>query len=152
MREREAPALRLSPESILKFGKYQQNNDGIKKPIEWLVQEVKDNEALLVSRYGLDCKRHCRYFTNLTWEDSELREWLNKDFLKAFSRKERQRIILSDIVNDDNPRYHTKGGNNTRDRVFCLSFAEAERYFKDNSARLCQPTKYANEQGALPVC
>ena len=70
-----------------------------------------------------------------------LRKWLNADFLKAaFSEEEQQRIRLSDVVNDDNRKYGTSGGNNTRDLIFCLSLAEAERYFKNNDERKCQPT------------
>ena len=43
------------------------------------------------------------------------------------------------MVNDDNRKYGTSGGNNTRDRIFCLSLAEAERYFKNDDERKCQP-------------
>ncbi len=39
-------------------------------------------------------------------------------------------------------------GNNTRDRVFCLSLSEAERYLKNDGERMCQPTVYARNQGA----
>ena len=124
----------------VKFGSYPQNNSEVKEPIEWLVLEVNSHETLLVSRYGLDCKRHHHEFTEITWENCDLRKWLNADFLKAaFSEEEQQRIRLSDVVNDDNRKYGTSGGNNTRDRIFCLSLAEAERYFKNDDERKCQP-------------
>lgn len=58
--------MRFKAGEYVKFGTYPESHGDTKDPIEWLVLEVKDNEALLVSRYGLDCKRHCRYFTNLT--------------------------------------------------------------------------------------
>ena len=44
--------------------------------------------------------------------------------------------------------YSTNGGNNTQDKVFLLSYAEAWKYFKDASARMCAPTEYAVKQGA----
>ena len=44
--------------------------------------------------------------------------------------------------------YSTKGGNNTQDKVFLLSYAEAWKYFKDDNARMCVPTEYAIKQGA----
>ena len=71
---------------IIKFGKYPQDSNDSKSPIEWLVLDVKGNEALLISRYGLDCKRYHHERDDITWEDCDLRKWLNCDFLKsAFS-------------------------------------------------------------------
>ena len=133
----------------VKFGSYPQNNGNSKEPIEWLVLEVSGDEALLVSRYGLDCKPYNEEYTDITWENCDLQKWLNNDFLKeAFSGEERERIKLSEVVNDDNRKYGPRGGNNTRDRVFCLSLAEAEQYFKNDSERRCQPTAVAKAHGA----
>ena len=42
----------------------------------------------------------------------------------------------------------TRGGNNTQDSVFCLSLAEADRYFKNDGERKCMPTGHACNQGA----
>ncbi len=139
---------RLTKGEYIKFGNYPQNNDNTKEPIEWLVLEVSDQEALLVSRYGLDCKLYHHRDVPMTWEQCDLRKWLNNEFLEiAFSEEEQQRIRLSEVVNDDNPKYGTSGGNNTQDRVFCLSLAEAERYFKNNGERQCHPTAHARNQG-----
>ena len=133
----------------VKFGSYPQNNGSNKESIEWLVLEVIGNEAFLVSRYGLDCKQYHHEYTLRTWENCDLREWLNHEFLKAaFSEEEQQRIKLSWVVNGNNRDYRTIGGSNTRDRVFCLSLVEAERYFKNDSERRCQPTSHARNQGA----
>ena len=135
--------------NYVKFGRYPQNNGDVKEPIEWLVLEVNSNEALLISRYGLDCKPYNEEYTDITWEDSDLRKWLNNDFLKmAFSGEEQLKIKLSDIVNNNNWKYGTSGGNNTQDRVFCLSLAEAEQYFKNDSERQCRPTAHTRNQGA----
>ena len=132
----------------IEFGSYPQNNGNTKEPIEWLVLEVKGNEAFLVSRYGLDCKQYHHEYVDMTWEQCDLRWWLNNDFLKAaFSAEDQQRIKLSEVANDDNREYGPRGGNNTQDRVFCLSLAEAERYFKNESERWCRPTGYACKQG-----
>ncbi len=143
---------RYSPITIgeyLKFGNYPQNNGNAKEPIEWLVLEVSGDEAFLVSRYGLDCKPYNEEYTDMTWEDCDLRKWLNGEFLKsAFSAEEQQRIKLSEVANGDNREYGTRGGKNTQDRVFCLSLAEAERYFKNDSERRCQPTALAKAHRA----
>lgn len=133
---------------IIKFGNYPQDNNGSKTPIEWLVLDVKENEALLISRYGLDRKQyHSREV--ITWEDCNLRKWLNSDFLKsAFSEEEANRIKESELKNENNPKYDTHGGNDTKDRIFCLSIAEAEQYFSNNENRQCRPTAYVRKQGA----
>ena len=135
---------------IIKFGKYPQDNYSFRTPIEWLVLDVKGNGALLISRYGLDCKQYHHFWVRgTTWEDCGLRKWLNSDFLKsAFSNEESERILVSELRNDDNPEYGTPGGNDTKDRIFCLSIAEAEQYFSSDDDRQCRPTAYAREQGA----
>ena len=133
----------------VKFGCYPQNRGAVKDPIEWLTLEVNGYEALLISRFSLDSRPYHHEHTDITWEDCDLRKWLNHDFLKtAFSDEERQRIRLSETVNDHNPKYGVRGGNNTRDRVFCLSIAEAERYFKNGRERRCRPAALAKAQGA----
>lgn len=131
---------------IINFGSYPQNGSK-KEPIEWRVLDVSGDEALLVSLRALDCRQYHHRIADVTWENSDLRKWLNEDFLKiAFSEEEQQRIKLSEVVNDDNPRFGTPGGNITRDRVFCLSLAEADRFFKDNSERECLPTPFARSK------
>ena len=133
---------------IIKFGNYPQDINGSKSPIEWLALDVKGNEALLISRYGLDCQQYDSGGT-ITWEDCALRKWLNSDFLKsAFSNEESERILVSELKNDNNPEYGTRGGNDTKDRIFCLSIAEAEQYFSSDEDRRCRPTAYARDQGA----
>ena len=134
---------------IIKFGKYPQDNYSFRTPIEWLVLDVKGNEALLISRYGLDCKQYHHVGVNTTWEDCDLRKWLNSDFLKsAFSNEESERILVSELRNEDNREYRTRGGNDTKDRIFCLSIAEAEQYFSSNEDRQCRLTAYARKHGA----
>ena len=141
---------------IIKFGKYPHDNYSLETllngvsapPIEWLVLDVKGNEALLISRYGLDCKRYHHERDDITWEDCDLRKWLNSDFLKsAFSNEESERILVSELKNEDNPEYGTRGGNDTWDRIFCLSINEAEHYFSSDTDRQCKPTAYAQKQG-----
>ena len=133
---------------IIKFGNYPQDNNGSKSPIEWLVLDVNENEALLISRYGLDCKQYHNVRSDITWEDCDLRKWLNNDFIKsAFSEEEAKKIKVSELKNENNLQYNTRGGNDTKDRIFCLSINEAEHYFGSDKDRLCKPTAYARKQG-----
>lgn len=47
------------------FGKYEQDNNTSngKEKIEWLVLEVKDGKALVISKYALDCNVLCYQYT-----------------------------------------------------------------------------------------
>ena len=114
------------------FGHYEQDNnlDNGKEPIEWKVLDKKDGRALLISKYGLDCKRYNETNTHVTWETCTLRSWLNSDFLKeAFSSSEKSAIPTVILSNPDNPSYGTEGGNDTQDQVFLLSLQEMQQYF-----------------------
>lgn len=136
--------------AIIKFGRYPQNNGSFKEPIDWLVLQFKGNEALLVSWNALDCRPYHHEDSDITWENCDLRKWLNSEFLKeAFTPEEQSMIKLSKVVNDDTPEYGTPSGNSTRDRIFCLSFAEAERYFKNDRERICRAAAPADAHGAF---
>lgn len=133
------------------FGAYEQDNNTFngKEEVEWLVLEVKDGKALLISKYALDCKQYNTSNTAVTWETCTLRKWLNNDFMNAaFSDDERAMIPTVTVSADKNPRYNTKPGNATQDQVFLLSITEANKYFSSDSARQCNPTEYAVAGGA----
>lgn len=113
------------------FGSYPQSDasGNTKDPIEWMVLDRKDNKALLLSKYILDCKCYNNEFKEVTWENCDLRKWLNNDFCNsAFSDKEKTTILDTNVINADNPEYESKGGNDTVDKVFCLSIDEVKKY------------------------
>ena len=133
------------------FGAYEQDNNTSngKEYIEWLVLDIKDGKALLISKYALDCKQYNTSCTGITWETCSLRQWLNKDFINtAFSATEQAMIPTVTVSADKNPVYSTNPGNATQDKVFLLSITEANKYFSSASARACQPTAYAVANGA----
>ncbi len=134
--------------NYVKFGSYPQE-DLAPAPIEWLVLEAKGNEAFLISRHAMDCRKYYGSQSSITWEQCDLRKWLNNEFLKAaFSAEEQKRIKVTHLENANNTQHGTPGGNSTDDRIFCLSLAEAGRYFKNDGDRQCQPTGHASNQGA----
>lgn len=102
-------------------------------PIEWLVLARDGNKALLISRYWLDAQPYNTDHTSVTWETCTLRTWLNVTFYnKAFSSDEQAAILTTSVDNGKNQGYSkwsTSGGNNTEDKVFLLSYAEANKYF-----------------------
>lgn len=145
--------------NYVSFGTYPQTKAGNDAtPIEWLVLARDGNKALLISRYGLDAQRYNKDTTSVTWETCTLRTWLNGTFYnKAFSSAEQAAILTTNVDNSKNQCYSgwsTSGGNNTQDKVFLLSYAEANKYFGvtyDNSSNTksrVAPTAYAIAQGA----
>ncbi len=126
------------------------------EPIVWRVLSGVDNELFVMAEKILDCKPYNQVDTGVTWETCTLRSWLNDDFYNtAFSSTERSKIKTSTVVNDDNPRNGTDGGNNTNDKLFLLSFAEATNpaygfnssYMAYDTARCAQGSDYAIRQG-----
>jgi len=133
------------------FGTYEQDNDTAngKEDIEWLVLEVKDGKALLISKYALDCKQYNTSYSSVTWETCTLRTWLNHEFINAaFTAEEQAKIPTVTVTADANPSYDTNPGNATQDQVFLFSIAEANKHFNSDDARQCAPTNYAVANGA----
>ncbi len=106
---------------------------------QWIVIALEEGRALLLSKYALEKMSFNPDSVDrespepVTWENSEIRRWLNEDFLHlAFSAGERSLIFESDNENralED----ATETGNNTKDRVFLLSEEEAEKYLSGSS-------------------
>ncbi len=148
------------------FGRYEQdgNLDNGPEPIEWEIVREEDGRMLLISRYILDCKPYNTACTDVTWETCSLRIWLNEDFLNtAFNASELEQILTvtnSNPDNDSNPNNAgIEGGNDTEDRVFCLSEEEVydnydyEEWSEDDQyvyvhGLIVEPTQFAIEQGA----
>ena len=97
------------------------------EPIKWRVLQSENGEAFLLSDVILDKKAYDESYEYITWEESSLRAWLNEKFMnRTFSAEEKEKINITEIVNQDNPAYGTEGGNNTSDKIFLLSSAEVD--------------------------
>ena len=134
------------------FGTYEQDNntDNGQEGIEWVVLAKEDDKLLVISKYALDCQPYNTEWTDVTWENCTLREWLNDEFFQmAFSEDEQAMIPTVTIANEDTQYYYketdlflyysfqeengyerriTDGGADTQDKVFLLSAFEAENY------------------------
>ena len=120
------------------FGSYSQSSTSADKlePIEWIVLErdSKNNRALLLSKYILDVRFNVYKSgeKNTTWENSNIRTWLNNEFYNtAFTEEEKNKIKEVQLVNEDNDDYMTLGGRDTMDKIFLLSISEARKYFSN---------------------
>ena len=104
----------------------------------WQVLEVdRENEkALLIAEEPVCTREYHDRAEDITWELCSLRAWLNGDYYdKTFSEEEKAAILPSELKNQDNPRYGTRGGNDTRDNVFLLSIDEVKQFFQHESNR-----------------
>ena len=132
----------------IEFGNYPQDKDGTEKPIEWIVMKKEGNQVLLLSKYVLDVKPYNEEFEDVTWETSDIRQWLNNEFYTtAFNKTEKAKIQTSLTKNEDNSKYGTSGGNDTEDKVFLLSEKEAETLFSNDDERIAKVTGYAEKSG-----
>lgn len=150
----EPAARSLRKGSILTYGTWEQDPaKGSMEPVEWIVLEVKEDRLLLISRYGLDCLSYCSSRDAAVWETSNIRSWLNDRFLEtAFTPEEQAGILVTQVDNSRKQgyvHYEGDGGPDTEDRLFLLSYAEAWKYFPQNSDRACKPTKAAVKRGAF---
>ena len=166
------------------FGNYWQddtNGDGEadtkdnKTPIKWRVLSASDDDLFLLADKILDAKAYNTTYTSITWEKSTVRSWLNgygadqnecmTDYLgdnfidRAFDQPEQAAIKNSFVDNSIaqcNTSWSTKGGNDTYDKLFFLSYKESitEAYgFSANGttydkARRAKTTVFAKANGA----
>jgi len=132
--------------NYVKFGSYKQKGVASEpEDIEWLVLDIKDGKALLLSRYGLEFKQYEKEETKVDWEKSAIRFWLNNEFkMAAFSAVEQTKIMVTALSNDNGYSNHPTC-KNTWDRVFLLSYNEADKYRRYCSERRCETTTYARE-------
>ncbi|MCQ2521948.1 MAG: tetratricopeptide repeat protein [Lachnospiraceae bacterium] len=99
-------------------------------PIEWIVLVKDEGSVTLLSKYVLDTIPYDQKWKPITWEKSEIREWLNNDFYNtAFTEIEKAHVQTTTCVNGDNTFHGAAGGNTTQDKVFLLSIEEIEQYF-----------------------
>jgi hypothetical protein len=122
------------------------------KPITWRVLAIEGGKALVISEDILTVRQYDDLgvsafdevdweSASATWAESDIRAWLNSEFLDTvFTGEEQKAIDLTPISNPDNPEYGTEGGVETEDRVFLLSIDEANRYFSNSSDRIANIT------------
>ena len=123
--------------------------DSRPEPVGWQVLEQDARGLLVVTCAVIAGAPFHGEDTTITWRSSELRRWLNEEFLEtAFSAEERQRILLTPADNKPNFHYRTGDDEPTEDRIFLLSYDEAVRCFRDDEARRARPTPYGEQHGA----
>ena len=103
------------------FGSYDGN------PIEWVVLDKTDSKVMLFAKYNFMEERAYNTGQNyVPWETSDLRLWLNNEFLnKVFSKSEISAIADTNVNNFEETDGYM---NDTVDKVYLLSHADFKKY------------------------
>ena len=130
-------------------------------PIKWRVLNITGSKALLLADRMPDTHPFHSHEQDIDWCRSDLRQWLNNEFLKrAFSGHESDAILETRLENVPNAYFGTPSGPETHDKVFILSGNEvfnsplaADYGFYpgnglDDPARRFRSTLYAKCRGA----
>jgi hypothetical protein len=120
---------------LIQFGEY-----------EWRILDEQDGKMLIISERGFGLMPYHDDGTrgsDITWEHSNIRAYLNGEFYDNFDSADQNRIIETTVINDDNPGYGTDGGNDTIDKIFLLSIDESELYFEDDRSRVLNARNHA---------
>ncbi len=141
------PEIEYNMKSCIYFGNYWQedtNGDGIadrndeKTPIKWIVLSADGNDAFLMADKCLDYRQYADN-SDVSWQDSSMREWLNNEFYNdAFNAKEQAAVKLTKV---------THNNIYTSDKVYFLS-AEDIRNKEYGFSRLmlqAKATDYADK-------
>jgi hypothetical protein len=134
---------------IVVFGSYEQDNqlDNGQEPLEWIVLDVQDNKAMLLSKYCIDTVIFYPKRVPMYWGKSDLRTWMNGDFLQEAFTAEEQECILTTTVKNDNPHGMKGGSADTLDKIYLLSKSEVLHFFPECADRVAYPTEYAKSKG-----
>lgn len=116
------------------------------EPISWRVLERDEDSALCITEHIIDSVPYHSYYAKTTWADCYLRSWANSTFLEeAFTPSEELRLKVNEVKTPGDPLWDTVGGKDCEDRVYLLSFKEADSYFKDAHDRMATPTEHARK-------
>ncbi|WP_150266110.1 DUF6273 domain-containing protein [Paenibacillus tepidiphilus] len=125
----------LKPGDFFTFGMYPQTTDGQEQAILWRVLEQSDRGLLVLSEDILDCRRFhgqsaelkWRDSTEISWQDCDLRAWLNDEFYNTAFHEAEKSFIKTTLCTDN-------GENcpDTEDKVFLLSAAEVQELSRLN--------------------
>ena len=131
--------------AFIDLGHYEQDGDinNGKEEVDWIMLDINEERALLLSRFILDVRAYNNKNQNLSWEKSTLRKWLNKEFWEeCFNQDEQNCILITEIDNSDEATNKQKKVKRTKDGVFLLSASEIQKYYPNMSDRKSKVSTY----------
>ena len=139
---------------IEKKGKYTYY---VYEPVRWLILADEESKLTLFADKILDCKPYTEEFRGATWDNSDLRTWMNEEFYNTcFSDSEKEYLIKHTTEQSLNYYFEFLAGEATEDYVGLMSSAELAdgRYIfknhvseEDNQRRKTTGTDYAVAKG-----
>lgn len=128
----------------------------VTKDFEWLVLAIEGRQALIISLYSIEMRPFCEKNEDYCyWETSDIRSWLNGEFYNGIPLGIRNKIVSSNIRNNDVPEdwleeelkalklkkslglevmsedefMRIRMNRCSSDKIFLLSVDEVQRYF-----------------------
>lgn len=115
----------------------------------WVVLDKKEGAACLMKLEGEKKLLYHSREENINWERSEVRAFLNEQYIREhFTASEQAVIRTTEVPAAQNSAYPADAGNMTRDKLFVLSSKEVKKYKavlkeRANNMRLRTPGKEA---------
>ncbi|MGN1020957.1 MAG: DUF6273 domain-containing protein [Aristaeellaceae bacterium] len=135
------PWKNLQPGQEVTFGRYPQGAGNEVQPIAWQVLEVRDDRALLLSRYVLDAQPFYTEAGITRWIDATVRQWLQETFTPAAFTRQEQKLIWHPAPkadpNEDFLDWLRGEEERIDDPVFVLSQGEVLQYFPSENGLFC---------------
>ena len=132
------------PKEVVSFGRYWKGTGLESTPIDWLVLEDNDYYLFVVCKETVISKPFSSEDED-TWANSDIRKWLNEDFLnKAFDDYEKKWIL--DVNNTTFYESHNelpKLTENTSDKIFLLDYDNFEKHFDTMESTITEQSRYA---------
>ena len=140
--------------NLVEFGTYEQDNDPATtdEAIVWRVIHREGTKRLLISEKVLDACAFDKDISGDKWATSDLRAFLNGDFISAaFSAEEQAMLATTVNVTEDNAKYVVDSGADSTDKVFVLSKAEAEKYLiaRNHGWEKAEATIYSQNRDSI---
>ena len=121
------------------IGKYDTDGyDDDEESLQWTVLDKDGTKVLVLSTYVIDTMAYNDEMTETSWEDSNVRKWLNEDFYKRHFSETQQKMILETNETED-----------TTDRIFLLSVDEVNAFFPGSDGARAPITDMVKENKAI---
>ena len=129
---------------VIQYGHYWDGTGMENVPIEWVVLEKTDDYFFLVSKQAITSKQF-HEDDCVTWEGSNIRMWLNNEFLNsAFDEHERAHIAKTINTTYYHAYFETKESTEyTEDKLFLLDWETFTHHFPTMESRIPEQSKLA---------
>lgn len=129
------------------------------EPVRWWVLKDEEEQLTLLADKILDSRQYNESMAAVTWDISDLREWMNNEFYNTCFNKNEQEYILDHLTTSPFNYCHLfSAGEDCTDKIALMpafDLANGTYYFKshndeaDKQLRIAVGTEYARSQGLL---